>query len=285
EKKKDKKKSRKDKNKAENTTIDDKVSSGNTALSTTSKRDVIREGIMNQVLADYYTQPVVKEKAKTVNTTWPFYTLRKMMGLAHVELHDAVLDGNLAVVKATMMRYTKKSPEKINLHDRGGRTALSLSLMAEREDISDIIISVRETDVNKPDLQTGLCPLHHAVHLKLISSVQKLVYQGANVDVTDKVGMTPLMLACRLGHRHMVDVLLDVFGAELDKVDKAGWAGWTCLFYGTFHNEVDIVSKLLERGADVEHKDKRGMLAVDWGDYMDFGEICHLLEHFQPALS
>lgn len=32
--------------------------------------------------------------------------------------------------------------------------------------------------------------------------------------------MTPLMLASRLGHESMVEMLVDVFGAELDPVDK-----------------------------------------------------------------
>lgn len=32
--------------------------------------------------------------------------------------------------------------------------------------------------------------------------------------------MTPLMLACRLGHESMTEMLVDVFGAELDPADK-----------------------------------------------------------------
>ncbi|CAM9632783.1 unnamed protein product, partial [Choristocarpus tenellus] len=38
-------------------------------------------------------------------------------GLAHVGLHDAVLDGDEKVVKATLIRYSNKYPEKINQHD------------------------------------------------------------------------------------------------------------------------------------------------------------------------
>lgn len=32
--------------------------------------------------------------------------------------------------------------------------------------------------------------------------------------------MTPLMLACRLGHESLVEMLVDVFGAELDPEDQ-----------------------------------------------------------------
>lgn len=35
--------------------------------------------------------------------------------------------------------------------------------------------------------------------------------------------MTPLMLACRLGNASMVEMLVDVFGSELDLADKVRW--------------------------------------------------------------
>ena len=35
-------------------------------------------------------------------------------GWAHVGLHDAVLDGNIVLVKATLLRYMRKCPAKIN---------------------------------------------------------------------------------------------------------------------------------------------------------------------------
>lgn len=40
-----------------------------------------------------------------------------------------------------------------------------------------------------------------------------------------QVGMTPLMLACRLGHESMVDMLVNVFGAESDPADRVRWVG------------------------------------------------------------
>lgn len=62
-------------------------------------------------------------------------------------------------------------------------------------------------------------------------------------------------------------------------------AGWSCLFYATYHDEVNLVQFLLERGADPERKDKRGMKAIDWGEHMGFGEICALFTRFESQLS
>ena len=42
-------------------------------------------------------------------------------------------------------------------------------------------------------------------------------------------------------------------------------AGWTCLFFATYRNKINIIQFLLMRGADPDHQDKRGMKAVDLG--------------------
>ena len=41
--------------------------------------------------------------------------------------------------------------ERIPRPQEEGRTALSLALMEEREDIADLVLSIDETDVNNPD--------------------------------------------------------------------------------------------------------------------------------------
>ncbi|CAN0360000.1 unnamed protein product, partial [Scytosiphon promiscuus] len=61
--------------------------------------------------------------------------------------------------------------------------------------------------------------------------------------------------------------------------------GWTCLFYATYHNEANIVQYLLMHGADTEHKDSRGMAAVDWGEHMGFGETCAVFSSFESHLA
>ncbi|CAM9559082.1 unnamed protein product, partial [Ectocarpus fasciculatus] len=284
--------------------VDFEQDGGSSEAATRNNRDVLREEVMTQVLQDYRTKPVVEAKVHHQQFVWPLFRLRRLLGWAHVELHDAVLDGNIDIVKATLLRYIRKCPSKINDYDEEGRTALSLALMEQREDIADLIISIDDTDINAPDTITGLGPLHNAVLLDLGSSAQKLAFRGANINATDKVGMTPLMLGCRLGHEAMVDMLVDVFGAEIDPADKARLsfeglrtlaapirikrtfkAGWTCLFYATYHNESNIVHYLLMHGADTDHKDKRGMTAIDWGEHMRFGETCAIFSRFESQLA
>ena len=55
-------------------------------------------------------------------------------------------------------------------------------------------------------------PLRVQIFLPIVVSKLALVHSQGR--------MTPLMLACRLGRQSMVDMLVDVFGAELDYADK-----------------------------------------------------------------
>ncbi|CAN0441698.1 unnamed protein product, partial [Ectocarpus sp. 8 AP-2014] len=167
--------------------VDFEQDGGSTEAPTRNTRDVLREEVMTQVLQDYRTKPVVEAKVQHQQFVWPLYRLRRLLGWAHVELHDAVLDGNIDMVKATLLRYIRKCPSKINDYDEEGRTALSLALMEQREDIADLIISIDDTDINAPDTITGLSPLHKTVLLDLGSSAQKLAFRGANINATDKV--------------------------------------------------------------------------------------------------
>ena len=74
------------------------------------------------------------------------------------------------------------------------------------EEHADIVLLLCDNGAN-PDLlddNTGLAPLHHAVaqgHEKL---VEKLMRAGADLNITDPAGMTPLMLAAQEG---LVDIL------------------------------------------------------------------------------
>lgn len=51
------------------------------------------------------------------NTDLVLIVLLTDSGWAHVALHDAVLDGNIVLVKGTLLRYIRKCPAKINEHD------------------------------------------------------------------------------------------------------------------------------------------------------------------------
>ncbi|CAM9130886.1 unnamed protein product [Phaeothamnion confervicola] len=147
-----------------------------------------------------------------------------------------------------------------------------------REDIAFLIIYCNGVDVNKPDSATGLSPLHHCAQLNLPTTAHKLVTWGADVNARDKVMMTPLMLAARLGHTIMVELLGGQLRADVDAQDRAGW---TALHYAVSCDRGGAVEALLALDADATIADAKGKLPADWAQYLDFGELCDELERAQ----
>lgn len=74
--------------------------------------------------------------------------------------------------------------------------------------------------------------------------------QGAEVNVRDHVGWTPLHEACNHGYLEVAQVLLD-HGANIDDPGGTLCGGVTPLVDAAFNGHVDIVSLLVERGSDI----------------------------------
>jgi hypothetical protein len=77
----------------------------------------------------------------------------------------------------------------------------------------------------------------------------------AEVDRLDRVGMTPLAVAARIGCLPAV-ISLAQAGADVDHVDPA--TGWTPLHYAASQRHAAVVDFLLGRGALQDRKTRRG---------------------------
>ena len=60
-----------------------------------------------------------------------------------------------------------------------------------------------------------------------------------------------LFLACWHRNAQIVSTLLDA-GADVNKADQRGWSP---LIIAAYHNYADIVERLIEAGAEVLHED------------------------------
>ena len=91
-------------------------------------------------------------------------------------------------------------------------------------------------------------PLHLASQSGSAAVVEALVKSGANVSArTTTTGVTPLHLAAATGNADVVKILLD-HGADANAKD-ADW-GQTPLIYAAAQNRSDAIRVLLARGAD-----------------------------------
>ncbi|XP_073345395.1 ankyrin repeat domain-containing protein 61-like [Pagrus major] len=123
----------------------------------------------------------------------------------------------------------------INAVAGSGMTPLHMAAGILRKDIIASLIK-EGADINMGVKNSGNTPLHIAAVATAMKTaktpvdfsgcISELVKHGAQVDATNKAGMTPLQEACSIGDNELVDLLLR-YGANINELSKTGE---NCLF-------------------------------------------------------
>ncbi|MCL6250384.1 ankyrin repeat domain-containing protein [Altererythrobacter sp. KTW20L] len=116
------------------------------------------------------------------------------------------------------------------------------------------------TVVNARDIGTGRSAMHIAVARRDSVWIDFLYQQGANVNVADNSGVTPLMQAVQLGFIEGVSKLL-AHGARIDVTNNSGE---TPLMYAVHARNLELMRVLLQAGADPDRYDNSGRSARDY---------------------
>lgn len=104
-----------------------------------------------------------------------------------------------------------------------------------------------------------------------VAKTAALLKSGADVNSSNEEGATSLMMAAGAGKLEMVEFLIKS-GANVNATDSRGW---TALMKALFNYELncgfpDVVSALIEAGADIEHQIGYGtrplMIAAGYGE-------------------
>ena len=119
----------------------------------------------------------------------------------------------------------------------------------DRETVKSLLKQAADVNAAQGD---GMTALHWAAMNGDVELAQMLIFAGANVRATTRLGTyTPLYLASQQGHGKVIQALVKA-GADV----KAGTPnGTTPLMVAAASGEVDAVRVLLENGADVNAKD------------------------------
>ena len=140
-------------------------------------------------------------------------------------------------------------------------SASSLAEAAERGDserVRHLLAKGDDPDASQVD---GMRALHWAVHHDDLATAKLLVESGAEVQVSNRYGVTPVSLACVNGNREMVELLLDA-GADPNATLRGGE---TALMTAARTGKVGPVKALLERNADVRAREEIGrQTALMW---------------------
>lgn len=118
--------------------------------------------------------------------------------------------------------------------------------------------------VNSRDLTSGRTAMHIVVERRDLTWIRFLASRGANADLADKQGVTPLQIASGLGFLEGVQALIEA-GA---RVDQSNTAGETPLMAAIHRRDVAMVRLLLENGANPDRNDNSGRSARDYAELL-----------------
>lgn len=139
--------------------------------------------------------------------------------LGQTSLHIAALKSDTVALKFFLT--IDNSQEFIDHKDNLGRTALHLSAMNNSEVCTSLLISFGAKLLQDSNGQTAL---HYSAKTGLtnISSIIVKTIGKSCLEIKDKFGKTPLLLATEYGKEEVVKNLVEVQGADISTVDSTG---------------------------------------------------------------
>nr|CAH0112680.1 unnamed protein product [Daphnia galeata] len=178
--------------------------------------------------------------------------------LIKAALNLAITNSNLKIVNSLIETGVDLS----TLTWEKGINALHLaSKYANTTDFVDVFLENGTFDINGSDID-GRTPLHYAIigtNPTIIS--RHLIQKGADPNIADGKGMTPLHLAARIGKTtDLIDLILKMKQIDINGRDTNGRTILHCALNG---NNVTIARHLLENGADPTVRDNDGVTPFD----------------------
>jgi ankyrin repeat protein len=151
------------------------------------------------------------------------------------------------------------APGSAQLHSDG----FEFLKAVEKRDIETVrkfLDTPGSTLVNSRDLSTKRTALHTVVEQRNTSWLNYLLSKGADPNLADNRGMTPLLLACRSSYIAGVQALVKA-GA---RIDEANVAGETPLISAVHARNTELMRVLLTAGANPDRPDATGRTARDY---------------------
>src|SRR5690606_35613138 len=111
----------------------------------------------------------------------------------------------------------------------------------ESDTVDELLGKPGSTLINSRDLATGRTALHIAVDRRDRQWITFLIGRGANPNLADNKGVTPLMRASQMGFNEGVEVLV----AAGARVDNSNDAGETPLILAVHRRDTSMMRTLL----------------------------------------
>ncbi|PKB14561.1 ankyrin repeat protein [Novosphingobium kunmingense] len=130
----------------------------------------------------------------------------------------------------------------------------------EGNEVTDALEKGSPNLVNTRDVTTGETALHLVTQRRDLTWMQYLIGKGANVNVRDARGQTPLVVASNFSFVEGVELLV----ARGARVDESNNAGETPLITAVHNRNLALVRVLLKANASPTRADNSGRSALDY---------------------
>ncbi|KAI6198254.1 Ankyrin repeat protein [Aphelenchoides fujianensis] len=167
-------------------------------------------------------------------------------------IHWAATGGCLPFVELAI----SQEPELAAKGDDAGWTPLMIAASAGRFDVARFPCSLKRSATNN----NGQVPLHYACSKNNAKITKLLLENGAEVNVADKYGNTPLHRAASQGHMEVLQLLCAQPGIRVDLPDREGNTPLH-LAVEDLHESAAIF--LARHGADVNRQNKAEKSPLD----------------------
>ena len=128
------------------------------------------------------------------------------------------------------------------------------------DEVQDALNEPGSQIVNTRDITSGETALLIVTARRDLTWMNFLIAKGANVNVSDARGTTPLQLAVSLGFPEGVELLV----TQKARIDGPNASGETPLISAVHRRDIGLMRLLLKAGADPDRADNSGRSARDY---------------------
>jgi ankyrin repeat protein len=160
---------------------------------------------------------------------------------------DAAMQGDRETVRTLL-----KQGVDVNAAQGDGTTALHWAARSGDVDLAQMLLYAG-ANVRATTRLGGYTPLIFAAETGNAAMLDALLKAGADPKIASSTGVTPLMMAAKSGKADAVRLLIER-GADVNAKEPV--RGETALMFATAYNRVDAMKALIDKGADVKEATK-----------------------------
>jgi ankyrin repeat protein len=170
------------------------------------------------------------------------------------------MKSNVAVVKHLIDKGANP-----NIQDKEGLSPLHVAVGGRNDnEIMDLLLAHPKVNVDCVD-KCGRTVLHWAAMTSNVVAVKNLIDKGADPDIADKQGLSPLIWAAQERDGiPIIDLLLEAQKVKaIGDVNDRDEEGWTALHWAVLKSNENTAEHLINKGANVNCQDNYGRTPLD----------------------